>query len=145
MRCCKAAKEGCIERGFVSVVKFVTALVAVLATGGCAMSATTSAGSCALPRPVLSAQHASPGQKLTVSIDFSLTCQDTNHAEAAITQAWKSVRIRLVEGNTDMVLATLDTDRAGHLSTQVTIPVKASAGLALIRIDYADDVPLTIN
>ena len=85
------------------------------------------------------------GQKLTVSIDFSLTCQDTNHAEAAITQAWKSVRIRLVEGNTDMVLATLDTDRAGHLSTQVTIPVKASAGLALIRIDYADDVPLTIN
>ena len=109
------------------------------------MSATTSAGSCALPRPLLSAQHVSPGQKLTVSIDFSLTCQDTDHAEAAITQAWKSVRIHLVEGNTDMVLATLDTGRAGHLSTQVTIPVKASVGLSIIRIDYADDVPLTIN
>lgn len=73
------------------------------------------------------------------------TCQDTNHAEPAITQTWKSVRILLVQGNTDMVLATLDTDRAGHLSTQVTIPMKASAGPALIRIDNADDVRLTIN
>ena len=44
VRCCKAGKEGCIERGFVSLVKFVTALVAVLATGGCAMPARVAGG-----------------------------------------------------------------------------------------------------
>ena len=131
-----------------AAIRSLAALAALLLAGGCGVRSVSSADSCAAPRPMLSTHHASPGDHLTVSVNYTVACQDTNQpGDGTVTpRRYRAVRIHLVERATQTTLATVDTDRDGYLSTQVTIPATARPGDALIRVDHLlEDAALTIG
>lgn len=126
----------------------LVALTGLLLVGGCGAQSVSSAESCAAPRASLSVHHVSPGERLSVRVNYTVACQDTNHpqAEPVVPARYRAVRIRLIYGATQTTLATADTDREGYLSVQVTIPASAKTGDAFIRVDHVDeDAFLTIG
>ena len=126
----------------------LAALAGLLLVGGCGEASISSAGSCAAPRALLSVHHVSPGERLSVRVNYAVACQDTNHpqAEPVVAARYRAVEIRPIRGATHTTLATADPDPEGHLSVPVTIPASAKAGDAFIRVDHVDaDAFLTIG
>ena len=123
----------------------LVAVAGLLLVGGCGEQ--TSSGSCAVPRALLSAHHASPGDRLTVTVNYTIACQDTHPgAVSVLPTRYRAVRLVLIQRDTGTTLATADTDREGHLSAEVTIPATARPGDAFIRVDHVDeDAFLTID
>ena len=71
---------------------------------------------------------------------------DTDPGAVTVVPArYRAVKILLIQGATQTTLATVDTDRDGHLSTQVTIPASANSGDAFIRADHAEAAFLTVE
>ncbi|GAA1258336.1 hypothetical protein [Oryzihumus leptocrescens] len=122
---------------------------AVALLSGWLLLAACSAGSdesCALPRPVLSSSHAAPGEQVTVTINLSVACLDTNHPGPSVPpRTWRGVTIDLVEGGRQTRLATVDSDPRGKVSAVVTVPTDAAPGRAAIRVDFAEEAALTID
>jgi hypothetical protein len=130
--------------GFRSLV----ALAGLLVVGGCGETSVSSGESCPAPRALLSVHHVSPGERLSVRVNYTVACQDTNHpqGEPVVPARYRAVKIRLVQGATQTTLGTADTDREGYLSARVTIPASVTTGDALIRVDHVDeDALLTIQ
>jgi hypothetical protein len=130
--------------GFRSLV----ALAGLLAVGGCAETSVSSGESCPEPRALLSVHQVTPGERLSVRVNYSVACQDTNHpqGEPVVPPRHRAVKIRLVQGAMQTTLATTDTDREGYLSARVTIPASAKAGEGFIRVDHVgEDALLTIE
>lgn len=128
-----------------SAVAAVLASVGLVSAGGCSASG-GSAESCAPPRTVLSSRQVAPGDRLTVTVRFTVACQDTDPGTVSVVrQRWRAVRVQLVQGATQTLLATVDPDRDGVLSTQVTVPAGAKAGEAFIRVDHVDDALVLVG
>ena len=122
-------------------------LAALLVVGGCGEQSVSSAESCAPPRVLLPVHQVSPGEWLSVRVNYTVACQDTNHpqGEAAVPARYRAVKIRLVQGTAETTLATVDADREGYLG-RVTIPASATTGDAFIRVDHVgEDALLTIE
>ena len=130
-----------------SRVPAVASLSGLLLVAACsAGSFGADAGSCALPRPVLSSSHAAPGVQVTVTVNLSVDCVDTNHPGSPVPpRTWRGVTIDLVEGGRQTRLATVDSDAHGQVSAEVTVPADASPGRASIRVAFAEDSALTID
>ena len=121
-------------------------LASLLLASGCGVQGVSSSGSCAAPRAVLSAQQASPGDRLTATVSYRVACKDTNPGDLTVINGhFQAVKIRLIQRDAQTMLATVDTDQEGHLSTQVTIPASAKTGDAFVRVDHEDDASLTIR
>ena len=119
-------------------------LAALLVVGGCGEQSVSSAESCAPPRVLLPVHHVSPGESLSVRVNYTVACQDTNHpqGEAVVPARYRAVKIRLVQGTAETTLATVDADREGYLSARVTIPASATTGDAFIRVDHVGEAAL---
>jgi hypothetical protein len=121
-------------------------LASLLLISGCGVQGGSSSGSCAAPRAALSAQQASPGDGLTVTVSYRVACKDTDPGDVTVIDGhFQAVKIFLVQRDKQTMLATVNTDQEGHLSTRVTIPASAQTGDAFVRVDYADDAFLTIR
>ena len=132
--------------GFMTAFKPLIPLAgSLLLVSGCGVQSVSSL-SCAMPPAALSANQASPGDHLTVTVSYVLACQDTNPGQMTVTkERFHAVKIRLIQDKAQTTLATVDTDQEGQLSTQVTIPANAQTGDAFVRVDYARDAYLTIK
>ena len=95
--------------GFRSLV----ALAGLLAVGGCGETGVSSGESCPEPRALLSVDQVSPGEQLSVRVNYSVACQDTDHpqGEPVVPARYRAVKIRLLQGATQTTLATTDADR----------------------------------
>ena len=128
--------------------RYSVALAGLLLVVGCGEQGVSQAESCAAPRALLSTHHVSPGDRLSVRVNYTVACQDTNHpqGEPVVPVRYRAVKIRLIHGAAQTTLATADTDREGYLSAQVTIPASATTGDAFIRVDHVgEDAFLTIE
>jgi len=131
-----------------TALRSLVALAGLLVVGGCAETSVSSGDSCAALRALLSVHHVSPGDWLSVRVNYSVACQDTNHpqGEPVVPTRYRTVKIRLVQGATQTTLTTADTDREGYLWARVTIPATATTGDAFIRVDHLDeDAFLTVE
>src|SRR6476659_7000122 len=93
------------------------ALAGLLVVAGCGETSVSSGASCPEPRALLSVHQVSPGERLSVRVNYSVACQDTNHpqGEPVVPPRHRAVKIRLVQGATQTTLATTDADREGYL------------------------------
>lgn len=99
-----------------------------------------------MPLPVLRPTEVAPGDRVALTVDLSADCVDTNHPGPSLPRRqWRGVRITLVDNGSQTPLATLDSDRDGRISTDLTIPEGAAPGSALVRVDGARDATLTIR
>ena len=81
-----------------------------------------------------------------MTVSYSVECKDTDPGDVTVIKGqFQAVKILLIRRDTQTVLATVDSDQEGHLSTQVTIPASAQEGDAAIRVGHADDAFLTIG
>lgn len=56
-------------------------LAALLVVGGCGQQSVSSAESCAPPRVLLLVHRVFPGESLSVRVNYTVACQDTNHPQ----------------------------------------------------------------
>ena len=130
-------------RAAMRALRTALSIASLLVASACGSPSTES---CAAPHPILSPSHASPGSKVTVKVDLSVACVDTNHPDSPVPpRKWQGIPINLVQGDRQVRLATVDSDTSGHLSAEVKIPNDAEAGQAAIRVKFAEDAPLTID
>lgn len=81
-----------------------------------------------------------------MTVSYSVACKDTDPGDVTVINGqFQAVKILLIQRDKQTILATVDTDQEGHLSTQVTIPASAQTGDAFVRVDHADDAFLTIR
>lgn len=81
-----------------------------------------------------------------MTVSYRVACKDTDPGEVTVIGGQlQAVKIFLIQRDKQTMLATVDTDKEGHISTRVTIPASAQSGDAFVRVDHADDAFLTIK
>ena len=129
-----------------TALRSLISLASLLLVSGCGAQGVSSSRSCAAPRAALSAQQASPGDRVTVTVSYRVACKDTDPGDVTVINGrFQAVKILLIQRETQTTPAKVETDQEGHLSTQVTIPASAQTGDAFVRVDHADDAFLTIR
>lgn len=122
------------------------AALATLGVGACSGGGGDSSnGSCRPPRPILSPTEVSSGESLAVTIDYRLTCRDGNGPVQPPDTGWHAVRVILVQGGREILLAVADADDNGQVRVTVPVPAGVTAGPAVVRADSTEDAELTVQ
>ena len=117
----------------------------MLSVGACTEGGDSSAGSCRPPRPVVSPAVVSPGETLEVTIEYPLTCQDGNGPVQPPDTGWRGVRVMLIQGDKETLLATVDANVTGKVQITVPLPSGVTSGPAIVRANSTEEAPLTVK